>query len=1100
MNNEELSFDIIQHFIKEKGLINHQIEGYNDFIHNGIRKTFAEENKIVLRENDKKFVYKFEHPLMESPKLVDDNRIIREYTPMEARFRDISYHGALRVDLVSEEYSSDDKLLSSTTQHRLILAHIPVMIGSDICNLKRMSKIEIKSSGECINDDGGYFIVKGKERVIIAQERANYNTINVYKNTDNSYYSEVRSMSEETGHSALTQCVLPVNQRGMYFNLPCISQKINVGVIFMALGLDENNIKDVLRPKNIYDILSEKEKRRWDKLITYIIRDSWFVREQGEESVDKAIEYISTFVNTVSETPIEYTKQVLSHELFPHMSISCDDEEYIWFLSRMVVKMFMTYIGKRPQDDKDHYTNKRVEGVGTLMTDLFRTSFKRFIRNVLYHMQKQQNISYIISKVNNITKDIKYCFSTGNWGLQKTAYVRTGVSQVLARLSYTSTISHLRRVIVPVGKEVKNSEIRQIHQSSTFFLCPAETPEGAPVGIVKNFALTTTISNKVSGYIIKNILDHDDIIGITDDKTCTPIFLNGRVYGFTNDYIKTLQHIRELRTHLIIPQSVSISYSRYSDEIRIFSDEGRMMRPLIYLGEDFKNFDFNNKYTFDELIHRDIIRYLDPTEIENEVIAMTHDDIQEGIHTYMEIHPVCMLGVVGVTIPYPDHNQAPRVCYYSSMNKQTIGYYASNNNMRTDTTVHQLDYFQKPLVTTRVGDMIKNSDMPAGMNCIVAIMPESQNQEDCIIINKASIDRGLFVSHTFRTVTIDEKKSDSNTSSKICVPPIEYRKPNYNYHKLDKNGIVRKGMFVNVGDVLVGKILKKISKEGEEISDVSVVVNMKEEGIIDSIFHTKNNEGYRIIKIKVRTIKTPELGDKVASRAAQKGTVGAIYNQEDMPFNKDGIVPDIILNPAAMPSRMTISQLLECVLGKVCAINGEIGDATPFSSSSTGVAESICQRLEATGYDGTGYETLMNGKTGERYKSQIFIGPTFYHKLKHMVSDKMYARGFGNCQMLTRQPVNGRSRYGALRVGEMERDAMIGQGCANVLLDRLYEASDPYGMYICNECGQVPHATDYCDVCQSSDIRMVKIPYATKLLQQQLGGLCIKTSLIPEEY
>lgn len=282
-----------------------------------------------------------------------------------------------------------------------------------------------------------------------------------------------------------------------------------------------------------------------------------------------------------------------------------------------------------------------------------------------------------------------------------------------------------------------------------------------------------------------------------------------------------------------------------------------------------------------------------------------------------------------------------------------------------------------------------------------------RNQEDCVILNRGSIDRGLFVSHTFRTVTIDEKKSDSNTSSKICTPPIEYRKPNYNYHKLDKNGIVRKGMFVNVGDVLVGKILKKTSKEGEEISDVSVVVNMKEEGIIDSIFHTTNNEGYRIIKIKVRTIKTPELGDKVASRAAQKGTIGAIYNQEDMPFNKDGITPDIILNPAAMPSRMTISQLLECVLGKVCAINGEIGDATPFSSSSTGVADSICQRLEETGYDGTGYETLMNGKTGERYKSQIFIGPTFYHKLKHMVSDKMYARGFGNCQMLTRQPMSG---------------------------------------------------------------------------------------------
>ena len=437
------------------------------------------------------------------------------------------------------------------------------------------------------------------------------------------------------------------------------------------------------------------------------------------------------------------------------------------------------------------------------------------------------------------------------------------------------------------------------------------TPEGQPVGIVKNFAITTDVSNRVSSFNVKNILNGLKIAGVCVDIGQIPILLNGRVYKYTNDALKSVEFLRGVRTIGIIPPSISISFSRLNKEVRIYSDEGRMLRPLLVLPEAME-IDWSKKPSFKDLVEEDVIRYLDPCEIEDSVIAMTPMEVQEGIHTYLELHPVCMLGAVGVCIPYPDHNQAPRVCYYSSMNKQTIGFYANNNHQRTDTTVHTLDYVQKAIVSTEIGDAINNSNMPSGINCIVAIMAAGVNQEDCIILNRSAIDRGLFVSHTFRTVTVEEKRMDGNTSSRICFPDKQYQKPAYNYNKLDKNGIIRKGVQVNVGDVLVGKLLKKKNKADIEVGDASIVVCMKEEGIIDSIFETTNPEGYRIIKIKVRTIKIPELGDKFASRSAQKGTLGMSYRSQDMPFTSDGIVPDIILNPAAMPSRMTISQLLEC--------------------------------------------------------------------------------------------------------------------------------------------------------------------------------------------
>jgi DNA-directed RNA polymerase II subunit RPB2 len=366
------------------------------------------------------------------------------------------------------------------------------------------------------------------------------------------------------------------------------------------------------------------------------------------------------------------------------------------------------------------------------------------------------------------------------------------------------------------------------------------------------------------------------------------------------------------------------------------------------------------------------------------------------------------------------------------------------------------------------------------------------NQEDCVIVNKSAVDRGLFVSYAYRSVTVDEKK-DANVS----IQPVNerMRKFNYNYHKLDPaTGIVRKGLYVESNDVLVSRVMKKKTQRGFVVIDYSVVVQAREEGVIDNVKVIHQPDGTRVVRVRIRTKKTLEIGDKLANVAAQKATCGLLLNAHDMPFTAQGIVPDIIINPHALPSRMTVSMLLEMILGKTCAIRQESGDATPFTDSSTNVADKLCAALEAEGFDGSGLEDLYNGFTGEKMQSRIFIGLSYYHKLKHLVSEKVYARGYGGLQLLSAQPSVGRSKHGAMRIGEMEKDAAISQGCAALLVDRLYEASDKYCVMVCTKC----HALDTC-TCTGAEAKKkrVRVPHAFKLFKQQLQALCIDAEFVP---
>lgn len=1108
--DEERQFHVIQKFIQEKGIVSHLISSFNYFIDEGIQKIINEENIITIK-SDTNTIYKytFGEVYVTKPVIIDENRKFRKTTPIEARFKDFTYEGNLLINIHTDVLTEDNVVIESDIIRKFQLAKIPIMLGSNRCILNDKQTSVFKETmasdkycdnyGECFFESGGYFIIRGKERVLISQERANYNTVISSISDDGTVSSEIRSISNETGHSVLLECTINSNTGNIYFIIPFIKEKIPVGIIFQALGIYDDTLIQYLCPVYIFQNLDPVNKKRWNKLVHTIINDTKFIDcdyTHQQQVIDTTINYLAQFILHTTDKPHEYVKQVLEHEIFPHLGGNSTRDDYLWMLSYIITHTVQVYLKIIPPDNKDHFINKRIECAGVLLHDLFRTAFKRFIRSLVPRLEKYQNIQHAIQRENNITKVIRYCFLTGNWGLQKNNYVKTGVSQIFSRLSYMASLSHLRRVNMHIGKEVKNSELRQIHQSSIFFIDPAETPEGVCVGIVKNLALTSTITTHTCPIYLRHIVEG---MGITQDINSVPILINNVKVGHTSNVQQFIQQFKLYRFKKIINYQVSISYNHIRGVISIWCDYGRYIRPLFILPQCMDSEILNKCTTFEDYLNNNVISYLDASELETSLVAMTIPEITHQ-HQFLEIHPTCMLGVIGCTIPFPDHNQAPRVCYYSSMAKQTMGIYATNLPVRIDTITHVLDYIQKPLVSTHVARMLNNDKMASGINCIMAIANYTGlNQEDCVIVNKNAIERGLFVSHSYRTVIIDEKRTDSYTSFITCVPDNEYKKPNYNYNKLDGDGIIRKGLFVEPNDVLVGRILKRVTRNKETFTDASVIVQMKEEGIVDDIFILNSPDGYRIIKIRIRALKFPELGDKVAQVSGQKGTIGLICPQEDMPFTMDGMVPDIIVNSHAIPSRMTINMLLETVLGKACLMNGEYGDATPFSSSSVNIVDTLCDNLEKCGFERTGYEVMYNGMTGEKLQSQVFIGPTFYHKLKHMVSDKMYARGFGSVQMLTCQPTVGRSKLGALKIGEMERDCMIGQGCSNLIVDRLYEASDPYSVYVCNICGQMINNIDFCTPCQNTNIKMVKVPYAFKLLQKQLLALCIKVNIYPED-
>ena len=1125
---------IDKYFEQDNILVNHHIESYNNLIDNILPQILSQSFPIILQFNNSDNIIKSIELSIASihinkPYYTENNGCSKIMTPNIARLRNYTYSLAVSIDIDTKIsiYENDTVIMIPIkTLKNIQLCKIPIIVKSKHCVYNN----DIQS--ECKYDVGGYTIINGNEKVLITQEKVIPNIIQVYKNPKNNckycFTSEVKSYP----HSffGITKSVSikltsksSFSERRLFISFPHMKKDIPVFILFKALGC--------LCDKEIVYYIIDNNKSEVDSAILNIIKGSLIDASEYKSEYD-AISYLTTYINHTStsftnELKYDYCKTILRRDYLPHLGSS--GEKKLAFTGLMINKLIKCMLGIIPPSNRDSYRNKRMECSGVLMGNLIYQCMNRITKDIRSYLNKEVNsgiwsinkkYNEIINEV-NITKIIKSNYiesvlksalSTGNWGM-KNNINKQGVSQVLNRLTFMSTLSHMRRISTPIDNTGKLIPPRKLQNTQWGYICPTETPEGQSVGVVKNFSISCEItedisSNNIYPYISEYILSLDTFDHFTMNKSNhIKLFLNGDWLGYTNNPVDLLKKFKSHRMDGLIHSHVSIHWDHIENSIYIFSDRGRCIRPLICINENSSNVtlkDIQSK-TWDDLIinykHK-FIEYIDIHEVENILISTDNHNIPKK-YTHCEIHPSLILGALASCIPFLNHNQAPRNTYQSAMGKQAIGIHCSNYYQRFDTFSHVLYSPQKPMISTRLMKHFNFNSMPNGINVIVAIATYSgYNQEDSVIINQSAIDRGLFSSTFYRTYKDEEQKNQlTGDEDMFCSPEKDkllFPKP-CNYDKLEPDGFIKENTYVSSNDIIIGKVMPLKDNPDYKYKDCSTSIRSNEKGIIDKNYIDTNSDGYRFCNIRLRSIKTPQIGDKFSSRHGQKGTVGITYRQEDMPRNKDGICPDIIVNPHAIPSRMTIAQLIECILGKSCVELGYIGDGTGFNGTNI---NDVIHLLEQCGHEGTGNEILYNGFTGEQMKTSIFMGPTYYQRLKHMSADKVHSRASGPVVSMTRQPAEGRSSHGGLRFGEMERDCMIAHGAGSILKERLMDVSDKYSAFICNKCKMIstgnPNDNIYeCKKCANyGDFTKVYIPYACKLLLQELTTMSIAPRLL----
>jgi DNA-directed RNA polymerase II subunit RPB2 len=1122
IDDTQIEYIICQYFKQKDILANHHTESYNDLIDNILPKILSQSFPLKVNLNNNKIksiTLDLVNININKPYYTENNGCSKIMTPSIARLRNYTYSLAVNIDL-SITYNIIEPNSYVTIPSKIIkdilLCKIPIIVKSKYCVYKE------DINYECKYDIGGYTIINGNEKVVITQEKVIPNIIQIYSNNKISskykYLCEVKSSNPKTFGLTRTLSIRITNKQSIYNNdikalFPHLKSDIPIAILMRSLGcLTDKEI--------IYNII-DNNNSKIDGLIIKIVQKSISDFRHINTEV-KAIEYIMKYINNTNnyysnDVKYDYCKNIIKRDLLPHLDSNYKKIKYIGL---MINKLIKCYLGIDTCSKRDSYSNKRIETTGVLMGNLINQCISRVMKDIKNSIVKELSLgllavtddySNIINDVNiqkmiksNYTENVlKSALATGNWGI-KNNINRQGVSQVLNRLTFMSTLSHMRRISTPVDNTGKLIAPRKLQNSQWGYICPTETPEGQSVGVVKNISMMCEITHEIpmEHYIsyINHLIIQLECIDIYEVNKIllTKVFINGDWVGYSQKTNELIDHIKELRKKCIIHPHVSVSYSCKDNSIYIFSDRGRCIRPLFNTNiHNVKKEEIKNK-SWDNLLISDnsYIEYIDSHEVDNTLIG-NHSSLKDKNYTHYEMNPSLILGTIANTIPFLNHNQSPRNTYQSAMGKQAIGVHCTNFNQRFDTFSHILHYSQKPLINTKIMKHLNFNSLPNGNNVIVAIATYSgYNQEDSVIINQSAIDRGLFSSTFYRTYKDEEQKNQITGDEDIFCKPdkdrLLYPKP-ANYDKLNTNGLVEENTYVSPNDIIIGKVIPV--KHGDyQYKDSSTTPRANEYGIIDKNYMDINSDGYRFCNVRVRQIKIPQIGDKFSSRHGQKGTVGMTYRQEDMPRTKDGIVPDIIMNPHAVPSRMTIAQLLECILGKSCSELGYQGDGTGFNNTDV---NDIINSLESCGYEGMGNEVLYNGFSGDQLKTSIFMGPTYYQRLKHMSADKVHSRASGPIVSMTRQPAEGRMAHGGLRFGEMERDCMIAHGAASFLKERLMDVSDKYSVYICNECNMIATGNHKesiyeCKKCNNyGDFTKVYIPYACKLLIQELMTMSI---------
>jgi DNA-directed RNA polymerase II subunit RPB2 len=1085
---------------------------------------------------------------------------------------------------------------------KIYLGKFPIMVQSDFCILKGLTPDTRFQMGECRNDIGGYFIIDGKEKVIVPQEKFADNMLYIRKDSDDKYiYSaEIRSVSENVSKPIRTLSVKIMAPTKTYpnnnivVNVPNVRKPVPLFILFRALGIVSD--KDIIQ-MCIHDI------DKYSDMLDYFIPS---IHEAGGIMTQKtAIDFIGILTKgKTTETVLE----ILSDYFLPHVG-ETNFIQKAYYLGHIVFKLLKVFVGIDNETNRDNFKFKRIETPGVLISDLFREYYniqqkavKLGLEKVLYFNQDiyENNLPGLINDNQDIFSDkmvesgFKKAFK-GNWGAQ-THTKRVGVLQDLNRLSHNTMLSHLRKTSLELDSSVKLVGPRVLHASQWGFFDPIDTPDGANIGLHKHLSISAYITKGISReHMIKWLREKVKLKFVEECSHIfisqnTRVFVNGFWAGMAEDPFQMVNYIKLFRRNGLLPIYISVSFDITQNMILIYTDEGRLTRPIFYKDDSGKFFfeqqnnhikrkiddeeftwvnlvtGFNEKKDagfhpnnmkiyelhelyddvntelnpakFDRFIkNKAIIDYIDTSESEDVLICLNLKTLKnEGSQKYshLEIHDSLIFGMMCNLIPFSQNNPATRNNFSCGQSKQAVSLYHTNYQVRMDKSAVVLANSQIPLIKTRYMNYINGEENMYGENAIVAIMCYTgYNVEDAVLVNEGAIKRGLFRTTYYSTYETHEEKvinSEGKVETEKIFTNIENTaniigtKPEYEYNHLDPFGIVREGTEVHDKMILIG-MSSMVDPKLSLRKDNSKVPKKGQLGIVDKTFITEGEEGQRIAKVRVREIRIPAIGDKMASRSGQKGTIGLIIPEADMPFTRDGIIPDIIINPHALPSRMTIGHLVECITGKACSAIGCFGDATAFNNDGTKIAQ-FGKTLVDNGFHSSGNDILYNGMTGEQIESEIYFGPTYYMRLKHMVKDKINYRAKGPRTALTRQPVSGRANDGGLRIGEMERDSIISHGATNFLTESMMERGDKYYISVCNKTGMVaiynPSKNLFMSPMADGPIKfigsiaennikienitkhgrsfsIVCIPYTLKLLIQELQCLNVALRIITDD-
>jgi DNA-directed RNA polymerase II subunit RPB2 len=1048
------------------------------------------------------------------------------------------------------------------------LFRIPIMLHSRYCILYKKPEIFLKQAGECIYDYGGYFIVDGAEKVLITHQEQAFNTLyvqNQEREPKTLTYGTISCLSPVTRQVRRVVFGLQRKQRTLQVGIPYVRKPIPIFILFRALGIQSD--KDILR------IIFPNPDDAETKVLEPMLEES-IVEAFPFLDTYSAIQYIMVLTKGFSEA---HVLDILHNQLFIH--VEDRPLARAFFLGECVRKILRVSSGIDTKTDRDDTRNQRCLTSGFLTRMLFQgiyTSWLKFARVTIDKEYKYNSSGYKgdnfanLFSAGNLPTMLGASFLTdgimrgfkGKWG-SGVGEEKAGVIQALSRLSYMDFLSHCRRVVLEFDTGMKLQGPRRLHTSQFGYFCTNETPGGASIGITKNLSNLATISILTEPLSVTRwLLTRAGVIPCEQVTPAivlkaVPVFVNAGILGYTTRPIILRNVIKLLKWTGCLPVTTSVGFSIRERRVFIYLDEGRPVRPLIHLGKDgqialdiinsaktwkelvmgrykategrtLSSSDFFDPLQGKETVSLEayidelgpwagVIEYVDPYEANESYVASYPEHIQKD-SSHMEVHPSTIFGLMTSVIPYANHNQSPRNQLSCSQSKQGLSVYATNFSNRFDNQVHVLCYSEAPLVRTLYYDYVANGQMGYGQNLVLAMGCFSgYNQEDGIVMNADAIQRGLFHSVSYRSYeAFEEDDLQAQISTRIAnpssMPTWTKLKAGLDYSKLDERGIIREGEYVDETTVLVGRYIRS---SGGDIRDASVTSQVWTTGRVEKIVVMMNNSGLALVKVRVVQYRIPELGDKFSNRHGQKGTIGMMIRGHDMPRSESGLIPDMIMNSHAIPSRMTMAQLLEALLGKAAAATAAIGNATTFMNEGSPAAAIGKVLQEQFGMQPMGEELLYDGQSGIMIPSTIFMGNVYTMRLKHMTEDKWNARAEGRKEQRTHQPTGGRGAQGGLRMGEMERDAVIGHGISSFVHESYMKRADGTKFTICNGCGTVPIYNDktslyICPMCDgplqyvgstASNLELlppvkrslvtfskVEMPYATKLLEQELAS------------